>query len=134
MRSKTERTECSPLTITETSDSSTPASARSIEIASRSTKASWAARSRSSEGTASRTAASVRRSRSVRAAKPSGERSVSRSSWPAIPALVAETGSRAAYSSTKASAIASTGRAGCVGHGADPSPGPSPGADRCGLP
>ena len=76
IRSNTERTSCSPLAITDTSDCGTRASAISTSRPSRSRNASLATCSRSSVGVAAVASASARRVRSARAANPSGERSV----------------------------------------------------------
>ncbi len=100
IRSRTPRTFCIGPAVTETWLVTMPASYISTLRPRRSTNASWATRSRSSTGVAARTSARTCRSSSARPAKPVGERSGSRSSWPAMPAYAAIIGSRAAASST----------------------------------
>ena len=75
--------------ITDTSQRLLPASIVSTSRPSRSRKASRATASRSSVGVAAVTSARAARVRDSRAAKPSGDRSGSSWSWPAIPAYVA---------------------------------------------
>ncbi len=85
IRSNTLRIEWASLVMMLTCDVVVPASYCSRATDWRSTNASLAARPRSSVGSTSCMAASERAARSRRAAKPSGERSVSSLSWPGMP-------------------------------------------------
>lgn len=78
MRSKAMRMSCSPLAITLISLVVSPASYRASSNPRRSCMASLAVRSASDSGSVTSRSARVRRTRSARAAYPSGERS---SSW-----------------------------------------------------
>ena len=93
--SKTWRRAWSSLKITDIRPRISPASCISTSSPTRSRNASRATASRSSLGVAAVTSASARRVSSSRAAKPSGDRSLSRPSRPLIPTKVAATGSRA---------------------------------------
>ena len=96
---------CTQLAATFSSLVVSPASYRSTARPSRSSIASLATRSRSVAAPAAVSSAIVARSRSARAAKPAGLRSVSSPSWPPMPTSVACTGSSSASRSVYRSAI-----------------------------